>query len=330
MSAEEKNEQTSLIANKPGDEEVGGKDAEEAEGSWMMKKVFWVSVFCLILIGGVLVTTLQLTGGIDPFDDDDGGDDGDDDDDEDGDGDEGAINIVSKRPRYCGLQASVSEGVAVACHDPTGCSGIEDETEWCYVSDGETPVSFAFANIDLLQTVNKESFLAQSGEDLSEMSPTCIINACKNRKCACKDNGNGTSYCPGIKKDTFPFTDISAGNYPNCEAEEEEDPEEAIVEKKHMYQGRPTLCACKDVQGCSSYDGKAPGWSGYNTNITESLTDRCYVSLHHDGTLDSCVPGACGMIFACDCIDHLNGTSSCPTYLPFREIKNVPNCENFQ
>eukprot|EP00240_Pyramimonas_obovata_P006111 CAMPEP_0118922170 /NCGR_PEP_ID=MMETSP1169-20130426/1184_1 /TAXON_ID=36882 /ORGANISM="Pyramimonas obovata, Strain CCMP722" /LENGTH=328 /DNA_ID=CAMNT_0006862999 /DNA_START=233 /DNA_END=1219 /DNA_ORIENTATION=- len=317
MSTEENTEQTSLISKLPEDVETGGKGPAVEEEAGMMKKVFWLSLFCAVLIAGVVITSLQLTGNIDPFDDDDSGDDGDDGDDDDG----------SKRPPYCSLEAIVSEGGAVACHDPTGCSGPDDETEWCFVSDSETPVAFAFSNIDLLMTIDRDSFLAQAGTNFTNLSPTCIINACQNRKCACVDNGNGTSNCPGIHKENFPFTNIAAGTYRNCEAEDEVDPEEAEVEETLIYQGQPTLCACKDVQGCKAYDGQAPGFLNYNTDITESLTDRCYVSLHHDGTLDTCVPEACGMVFACDCVDHGNGTSTCPTQLPFRDVKDVPNCE---
>eukprot|EP00959_Pyramimonas_sp_CCMP1952_P378928 7937571-Pyramimonas_sp.AAC.1 len=28
------------------------------------------------------------------------------------------------------------------------------------------------------------------------MTDTCAVNACKARKCNCKDHGNGTSACP--------------------------------------------------------------------------------------------------------------------------------------
>jgi hypothetical protein len=64
--------------------------------------------------------------------------------------------------------------------------------------------------------------LVRAGLRLSNLSSTCVVGACKDRKCLCRDNGDGSSFCPGLKQTSFPFIDVDAGKRPNCETSEPE------------------------------------------------------------------------------------------------------------
>jgi hypothetical protein len=66
-------------------------------------------------------------------------------------------------PLHCKFE-SIREGDSIACHDPTGCDGPEDETEWCLVSDDIQPVMFAKVHEDLLKLIDRNSTLAQIGK----------------------------------------------------------------------------------------------------------------------------------------------------------------------
>jgi hypothetical protein len=66
-------------------------------------------------------------------------------------------------PFHCTLESIVG-GSPIACHDPTGCSDSDDETEWCYVSDVEQPASFAIKNQGLFQSLDTSSPLAKTGK----------------------------------------------------------------------------------------------------------------------------------------------------------------------
>lgn len=329
-SASLPNEETALIISKSGVDEDTGVEPEKKRQKVTEVGFGWLMIFIFVLAAAFVVTGMTIAGTFAGPDDDD-----------DGDGeDEGDSNvIVAKKasttiPYHCTVESLTAFGEynAVACHDPTGCTGANDTTEWCYVSDMETPFEWAVEHQALFEGINRTSDpLAIAGSTLSHLSPTCVVNACKHRTCNCKDNGNGTSHCEGIHKNDFPFTKVREGNYLNCETSENQVEK---VDSSHTFEGKASNCACLDPTSCANqvqraaYNGGTPLWVHRDTNVTTSSSDRCYVSVHHDAALDNCVPGACGMIFPCDCEQHDNGTSSCPTTFPFRDVEVVPNCED--
>eukprot|EP00976_Prorocentrum_cordatum_P029078 591401-Prorocentrum_minimum.AAC.1 len=322
------NEETALIIPKSGDPEEDGDVETEEKKPTREAGFVWLVIFVFFVVAALVVTSLALAGTFAGPDDDDDGD---------IEGDNDIIvadpvlssDNVDEIPFECSLEAITTRGSAIACHDPTGCQGPNDSTEWCYVSDVEVPFNWAVEHQDEFEGLNRTTDkLAIAGEILSHLKPTCQVNACQHRICNCRDNGNGTSHCFGREHEEFPFVDTLEGNYFNCLPAKDQ---EAEFHEQHMFMGKPTACACLDTLGCGKYNGETPSWIIRNNhNITISDAARCYVSIHHEGSLDHCVPEACGMIFPCTCEEHDNGTSSCPTTLPFRDVEVVPNCENFE
>jgi hypothetical protein len=186
-----------------------------------------------------------------------------------------AGGLSDETPLLCKFE-SIREGNPIACHDPTGCDGFEDESEWCFVSDDTQPAMFAKVQEDLHKLSDRNSTLAQIGKKdhlcvctesgslslwwydfswtrlrhrtvcvltssvraglrLSNLSSTCVVGACKDRKCVCRDNGDGTSFCPGLKQTTFPFIDVDAGSHPNCETAEPETFEDSDLQE--LFEG---------------------------------------------------------------------------------------------
>eukprot|EP00976_Prorocentrum_cordatum_P014104 282073-Prorocentrum_minimum.AAC.1 len=305
-----RNEEQNALITKVGDEETGPVRRGDRNGNGGF---YWLVIAALIITAGVVLGAIALAGGFSSSSDDD---------------DDGGSSDNMKR-RYSPLELqwlpshitnpqtcfeSIREGNNVACHDPTGCSGPEDKSDWCYVSDDLQPVMFAKIYADLIKLLDRNSELAQIGLKLANLSSTCVVGACKERQCLCHDNGNGTSFCEAVTQDVFPFVTITANNYPNCEPPEVDSDE--VEEGPTFFEGNPTNCACLDPTGCANPDNP---------------TDRCFASMKHDGAEDSCFPGACseGGMYLCQCVDHGNGTSSCPTTLPFRDVQVVSNCETF-
>lgn len=306
-SGDTSGEHTSLIIiSKVGDVEKGKHTVLGIRSG-----VWYAIIVIFVLVAAAVVTTLLVTG------------DGDDNDDDGGDNETEHVELLDPLD-LCSAESILKASSAIACHDPTGCGKAGDKTDRCFVSDLEQPVRWAIANDFSLSNIDRNSSLGRAGEVLSNLPATCVVNACENRRCLCTDNGNGSSHCEGIKLVDFPFTNIAEGDYHNCETSAPQLGENTLV-----FAGKATNCACQDVVGCNAYNGKSPSWITHDDrNVTKSFTDRCYASVHHDGALDQCVPGACGMIFPCDCVDHGDGTSACPTKLPFRDVEDVPNCES--
>eukprot|EP00242_Pyramimonas_sp_CCMP2087_P008047 CAMPEP_0198199688 /NCGR_PEP_ID=MMETSP1445-20131203/2897_1 /TAXON_ID=36898 /ORGANISM="Pyramimonas sp., Strain CCMP2087" /LENGTH=435 /DNA_ID=CAMNT_0043869577 /DNA_START=357 /DNA_END=1661 /DNA_ORIENTATION=- len=234
-------EKTSLISKLVGDEESGlAVRKADKSSNWTF---FWLVVGALIVIAGVVAGAIFLAGGSSLFSG------GDDDDDDGGDGDDDSGGLSDETPLLCQFE-SIREGNPIACHDPTGCDGFEDESEWCFVSDDTQPAMFAKVQEDLHKLIDKNSTLAQIGSRLSNLSSTCVVGACKDRKCVCRDNGDGTSFCPGLKQTTFPFIDVDAGSHPNCETAEPETFEDS--DGQELFEGEPTNIKVMDVINLNS------------------------------------------------------------------------------
>jgi len=74
---------------------------------------------------------------------------------------------------------------------------------------------------------------------MANLSSTCVVGACKNRKCQCTPNGNKiTAFCKGVELEEFPFTSIKEGNYPTCEVGE---PEPELGDTGVKFEGESQL-----------------------------------------------------------------------------------------